>query len=123
MWAEHSWSAWPHGPKLAEDAFKRLSAACMADSSQDRFAQAALTRAQKDQIITPAQVAAVRVPTLGVVGSLDPYLADFRALKELRPEMRLVVVDGATHGGERAAGRRPEFITSVRELLASDQSR
>ena len=30
-----------------------------------------------------------------------------------------VVVDGATHGGDRAAGRRPEFIAAVREFLAS----
>lgn len=112
-----------NGPKLSEDEIKRRSAACMADPNQDRFAQAALTRAQKDQIITPAQVAAVRVPTLGVVGSLDAYLADFKALKELRPAMTLVIVDGATHGGERAVGRRPEFIAAVRELLASSQTR
>lgn len=60
-----------NGPKPTEDEIKRRSAACMADPNQDQFAQAARTRAQKDHVITPAQVAAVRVPTLGVVGTLD----------------------------------------------------
>lgn len=106
-------------PRPSEDEIQRRSAACMADPAQDRFAQAALTRGQKDQLITTAQVAAIRVPTLAVVGSLDGYLPDFQALKKIRPSIRLVVVDGATHGGERAAGSRPEFIAAVHELLMS----
>jgi len=112
-----------NGPKPTEDEIKRRSAACMADPNQDRFAQAALTRGQKDQMITPAQVAAVRVPTLGVVGTLDDYLRDFQELKKLRPDVKLVIVESATHGGDRGAGRRPEFIAAVRELLASARSR
>ena len=111
-----------NGPKPTEDEIRKRSAACMADPNQDRFAQAALTRGQRDQMITPAQVAAVRVPTLGVVGSLDDYLRDFDALKKLRPDVKVVVVEGATHGGDRGAGRRPEFIAAVRELLVSHRS-
>jgi len=111
-----------NGPKPTEDEIKRRSAACMADPNQDQFAEAARVRAQKDQMITPAQVAAVRVPTLGVVGSLDDYLRDFQALKKLRPDIKLVIVEGATHGGDRGAGRRPEFVAAVRELLASVRS-
>ena len=92
-------------------------------SNQDQFAQAALTRAQKNTMITPAQVTAVRVPTLGVVGTLDDYLRDFHALKKLRPDVKLVTIEGATHGGDRGASRRPEFVAAVRELLASARSR
>ena len=104
------------GPKPSEEDIRRRSAACMADPTQDRCAQAALSRGQKDQMITPEQAAAVTVPTLGVVGSLDAYLADFQALKQLRPDLMLVVINGATHG---SAGRRPEFIAAVRARLAA----
>ena len=88
-----------NGPKPDEEEIKRRSAACMADPNQDRFALAALARSRKDGVITPAQVSAVTVPTLGVVGSLDGYLADFQELNKLRPDVKLVVIDGATHGG------------------------
>lgn len=43
--------------------------------------------------------------------------------KKLRPEVKLVIVEGATHGGDRCAFRQPEFIGAVRELLASTRSR
>jgi pimeloyl-ACP methyl ester carboxylesterase len=94
----------------------------MANLDQDRFALAALARSRKDLVITPSQVAAVRVPTLGVVGSLDGALTNFQELKKLRPEVKLVIIDGATHGGERGAMRRPEFIAAVREFIASHRT-
>jgi pimeloyl-ACP methyl ester carboxylesterase len=109
-------------PAISEAEFQRLSAACLGNANVDRFAMAAVSRGMKDQMITSAQVAAVKVPTLGVVGSLDRYLADFQALEKLRPAMRLVVIDGASHGGERGAMRRPEFVAAVRELLAAKRS-
>ena len=105
--------------KPDEAEIRRRSAACLADPNQDRFAQAALTRSRKDVVIPPSQAAAVKVPTLGVVGSLDDYLADFQELKKLRPDVKLVVIDGATHRGERGALRRPEFIAAVREFIDS----
>ena len=111
-----------NGPKPDEEEIKRRSAACMADPNQDRFALAALARSRKDGVITPAQVSAVTVPTLGVVGSLDGYLTDFQELKKLRPDVKLVVIDGATHGGERGAMRRPEFIAAVREFITSNRT-
>jgi pimeloyl-ACP methyl ester carboxylesterase len=58
-----------NGPKPSEDQIKRLSAQCMANRDNDRFAQAALTRSRKGTVLTPSAVAAVNVPTLGVVGS------------------------------------------------------
>ena len=109
-------------PPLSESEIQKLSATCMANPDVDRFAMAAVSRGYKDQRITPAQVAAVKVPTLAVVGSLDGYVADFRALAKLRPDMKLVVIDGASHGGERGAMRRPEFVAAVRELLAANST-
>jgi pimeloyl-ACP methyl ester carboxylesterase len=111
-----------NAPKPDEEAIKRLSAACMANPNEDRFARAARTRSRKDYVITPTQVASVKVPTLGIVGSLDGYLTDFQELRKLRPEVKLVVIDGATHGGARWAGRRPEFIAAVREFIGSNRT-
>jgi pimeloyl-ACP methyl ester carboxylesterase len=105
--------------KPTEETIQRLSAACMANPDQDRFARAARTRAQKDQVITSAQIASVKVPTLAIVGSLDGYLAEFNQLKGMRPDVKLVVIDQATHGGSRGAGLRPEFIAAIGEFLAS----
>jgi hypothetical protein len=66
-------------------------------------------------------VKAIAVPTVGIVGSLDGYLADFKEMQGLRPSMKLVVIDGATHGGPKGAMVRPEFLSAVRELIASHQ--
>ena len=106
-------------PKPSEEELKKASAACMANQSQDRFALAAVSRGMQDQVITPAQVSAVKVPTLGVVGSRDGYLADFQELKKLRPDLKLVVIEGASHGGAAGAMRRPEFVAAVREFIGS----
>lgn len=108
-------------PKPSEEEIRKASVACMANTAQDRFALAAVSRGMHDQVITPAQVAAVKVPTLGVVGSLDGYLADFQQMKKLRPDMRLVIVEGASHGGANGAMRRPEFVAAVREIITSNR--
>jgi pimeloyl-ACP methyl ester carboxylesterase len=108
-------------PKPSAEEIQKRSAACMADPNQDRFALAALSRANKDLSITPAQAASVKVPTLGVVGRLDGYLNDFHALKKLRSDLKLVVIDGASHGGDRGAMRRPEFVAAVREFISSNR--
>jgi pimeloyl-ACP methyl ester carboxylesterase len=107
-------------PKPSDEEIRKASEACMANPNQDRFALAALHRSLPEQAITPEQVKAVKVPTLGVVGSLDPYLADFKELATLRPAMKLVVIDGATHGN---ATQRPEFVAAVREFLKSNTAK
>jgi pimeloyl-ACP methyl ester carboxylesterase len=106
-------------PKPTDQDIRKRSEACMADPGQDRFALAALARSLKDQAITPAQAAAVTVPTLGVVGTLDPAIDDFQELQKLRPALELVVIEGATHGGERSAMRRPEFLAALRRFVAA----
>ena len=110
-------------PKPSDEEIRQRSAACMADPNQDRYALAALHRALGEQAFTPAEAAAVKVPTLGIVGSLDPYLSNFRELQQLRPDMSLVVVENASHGGETGAMRRPEFVAAVREFIAASPAR
>ena len=108
----------PNAPRPSEDSLKVLSKNCFADSTQDRFALAAIARSRADQAFTPAAAAAVTVPTLAIVGSDDPEKAGLDALGQLRPSIKLVVVDGATHGGARGVLRRPELISALREFLS-----
>jgi pimeloyl-ACP methyl ester carboxylesterase len=105
-------------PPPTDADFQAASKACMANPNQDRFALAALHRGFKDLAVTSEQVKAITVPTVGIVGSLDGYLADFRDMQALRPSMKLVVIDGATHGGTKGAMIRPEFLAAVRALIS-----
>jgi hypothetical protein len=82
---------------------------------------AAAARSRGDQRITPAAAAAVKVPTLAVVGSLDPARKGLETLKALRPEIKLVIVDGATHAGDRGILGRPELMTALREFLPANR--
>ena len=106
-------------PPVTDAEFQKLSKACMANPNQDRFALAALHRGFKDLAVSAAEVRAVAVPTVGIVGSLDGYLAAFKAMQKVRPDMKLVVIDGASHGGPKGAMARPEFLAAVRELIAA----
>ncbi len=106
-------------PPPTEDVIQERVKACLADPNQDRFALAALHRGFKDLAVTAEQVRAIRVPTVAIVGSLDGYLPDFKEMQALRPGMRLVVIEGASHGGPKGAMARPEFVAAVRELLAA----
>jgi pimeloyl-ACP methyl ester carboxylesterase len=85
-------------------------------SGQDRKALAAVRRANHGEAVTEEAMAAVRVPVLGVVGSLDPYIAGFRRLHRVMRTLHLVVVEGGTH---QTTSRRPEFIQAVEAFLES----
>ena len=64
----------------------------------------------------PARAAAVRVPTLGVKGSLEPQ-GGLERLKALRPDFKLVVVSGATHN---SVVQTPELLRNIREFIRSN---
>ena len=83
-------------------------------NGKDQLALAAVRRSNREQAVTEADMAAVKVPVLGIVGSVDAYLAHFRALERLIPHMKLVVIDDATHG---SAPQRPEFVAALREFI------
>lgn len=103
-------------PPLTEPEIAKRSAAALGNPQNDPKAMAALTRSFRDQVITPAQAAAVKVPTLGIVGSRDStMLEQLKKLQGYRPAMPLVVIEGATHGD---VSKRPEFIAEVRKFIA-----
>ena len=113
----------PNAPRPSEDSLKVLSAKCFADTTQDRFALAAVIRSNGDQAITPAATAAVTVPTLGIVGSDDPEKAELEALERIRPSAKLVVLEGATHAGPRGILGRPELLTALRAFFADHRAK
>lgn len=110
-------------PKPSEEAIKIASDGCLADPNMDRFAIAAITRSRSDQVIAPAVASMVQVPTLAIVGNQDNFVTPLRVLNELRPNLQLVIIDGATHGGPRGILTRSELTDTVREFLLVNQIR
>jgi len=85
----------PGTPLPGEDEMRSISAKFL--EGKDRRALAALRRSNKAQVVSPGEMAAVRVPVLGIVGSNDPYRASFDELRKIMPALQVVVLDGATH--------------------------
>ena len=59
------------------------------------------------------------MPLLAVVGSADGVKPDVDAFKRQKPELKLVVIEGAGHAG---ATSRPEFKAAVREFLLAHRA-
>ena len=104
---------WPHGElPPTEERIRELSAAQLV--GQDPRALAAVRLSNPAQVVTLAQMAAVTVPTLGVVGTADPYLSQFLELKAVMPQLDLVTIEAASHG---SAPGRPEFSQAILAFL------
>jgi pimeloyl-ACP methyl ester carboxylesterase len=105
----------PGQRKPTDEEIRERSAQRLA--GQDPKALAAVRRSNRAQVVTEAQMAAVKVPTLGIVGTDDPYQRDFVRLKAAMPALeRLVAIPNATHD---SAPRRPEFSAALLEFLGS----
>jgi pimeloyl-ACP methyl ester carboxylesterase len=105
----------PSATQPPDDSLAVLSAACRA--AQDPLALAAVTRSRPDHVIATAAAAAVKVPTLAMVGTDDPMKAGLDALVRIRPSVKLVVLSGATHDGARGILGRPELKKELKEFL------
>ena len=65
---------------------------------------------------------AVKVPTLGIVGSLDTVpLGDLQELKRLRPDMKLVVLEGVSHTGRTGLQAQPALVAEIRAFIAASR--
>lgn len=100
------------GPRLTEEQVRAESGRRL--TGLDTTALAALRRSMRDTVVSPAQIAAIKIPTLGIVGSADPALKDFRKLQKLLPTLQLEVIDGASHV---ATPTRPEFVRTILRFL------
>ena len=61
----------------------------------DRLAMAALVRSRGEQAFSAEDMAAVQVPTLGLIGSADANLAAMNQLPSVLPTLKVVVIEGA----------------------------
>lgn len=93
-------------------------------ADNDPLAHAALMRARRALIVADADIAAVRVPTMAILGSADPALPRVQALKKRWPALKLTVIEGATHSARHARSllNRQEFVAAVREFIAATPS-
>ncbi len=105
-------------PPPSDDAIRARSREIAASS--DVQAHAALMRARRALLVSDAEIAEVRVPSLAVVGSADPALPRVRAMQKRWPGLRVEVVAGAAHPTvhERGVPRRPEFAQAIRRWIA-----
>ena len=102
----------PGAPLPSAEEMKKISDEFLA--GKDRYALAAMRRSNRLQVVTPEEMAAVRVPVLGIVGSADPYRSSFDALTKIMPQLELVVLEGATHLN---APVHAAFVPSVLDFL------
>jgi pimeloyl-ACP methyl ester carboxylesterase len=106
-------------PKPTDEQIQERSRQLLARN--DRLAMAAIVRSRGEQTVSAAEMAAVRVPTLGIIGSADANLPAIQQLASVLPTLTVVVVEGATHGGALGVTRRPEFIEQFRAFTAAHQ--
>jgi pimeloyl-ACP methyl ester carboxylesterase len=112
----------PPNAKPTEEEYRRREAQCRADPDFDQRSVAASLRGYHDQAVTPDQMRAVRVPTLGIVGTLDHTLNEMQELKRLRPDMKLMLLEGVSHTGPTGIQGRAELPAAIREFIASQRS-
>ena len=110
-------------PAPTEEAIRARSREIAASS--DVLAHAALMRARRALLVSDAEIAKVRVPTLAVVGSVDPALPRIQAMVKRWPGLEVEVVPGAAHPTvhERGLPRRPHFAHAIRRHIAEAQGR
>jgi len=94
---------------------------CRANKNFDQYSTAASIRGYKDQAVTADQMKTVKVPTLGVVGTLDHTLKEMQELKLLRPAMTLVLVESASHSGLAGIQGRLELVVALREFIGAQR--
>ena len=89
-------------------------------ASSDVRAHADLMRARRALLVSDAEMAAVKVPTLAVVGALDPALPRVQAMRKRWPLVEVEVVPGAAHPTvhERGVPRHPAFLAAIRRWIA-----
>jgi pimeloyl-ACP methyl ester carboxylesterase len=87
-------------------------------AANDVKALAALWRGYKTLGVSDRQLAALKIPSIVLVGSEDISAAGVPQLNKTQPQIRTLVVAGAQHGGPDGVMRRPEFMSALRQFLA-----
>ena len=108
----------PPGTTTPSDAeLRKLVAPLVA--ANDVKALAAMWRGGAFPLTTDAALAAAKFPMIEIIGTLDPSVSEAEPLRKAHPHIRMLILEGATHGGEQGVLRRPETLPALRELWAS----
>ncbi len=107
-------------PKPSEEVIEQRSRASL--GRNDPLALAAVQRSNRQQAVTLADVRALSMPLLAVIGSADPIKAGVDAFSKAKPDLKVVVIDGATHSGARGAPSRPEFAAAIHDFLVAHRA-
>jgi pimeloyl-ACP methyl ester carboxylesterase len=108
-------------PLPADDELRKLVAPLVA--ANDIKALAAMWRGGAFLIAEDRALKAARFPMIEIVGSLDGNVKDVEPLRKAHPQIKTLIVDGATHGGEQSVLRHPETITALRALWSGSKKR
>jgi pimeloyl-ACP methyl ester carboxylesterase len=88
------------------------------EATHDVKALAAVLRGMKDLAVSDEKLKANRVPTLALIGELDPLKKSVDELKGRMGHLQIVVIDGADH---LTAFRRPEFVKELSAFLGKQR--
>jgi len=113
----------PKGEPLSEAQIRERSRQIL--GTNDPQAVAAFVRGGVSLAVSEADLQAVRVPLLAIVGSNDPALRGVNELKALLPDMSVTVIDGGVHIAteERGTPRFPEFVEAIRAFVKAHATR
>jgi pimeloyl-ACP methyl ester carboxylesterase len=83
--------------------------------TNDPKALAACVRGMPRLFVTEDQLRANKVPTLALIGEIDPLKLGVDEMKKVMPDLKVEVIEGADHMN---AFRSPKFIEDLQEFLA-----
>jgi pimeloyl-ACP methyl ester carboxylesterase len=112
----------PIGAPMPSDEELRKAVAPLA-AANDVQALAAMWRGGAFLPTTDAALKAAKFPMIEIIGTLDPAVSEVEPLRKAHPQIKTLVLEGATHGGEQGVLRRPETMTALRELWSRGRSR
>jgi pimeloyl-ACP methyl ester carboxylesterase len=101
-------------PVPSDDELRKMVAPLVA--ANDVKALAAMWRGGGFPLTTDAALKAARFPMIEIIGTLDPAVSEVEPLRKAHPRIKVLVLEGATHGGEQGVLRRAETMTALREL-------
>jgi pimeloyl-ACP methyl ester carboxylesterase len=108
----------PAGQPMPSDAELRKAVAPLV-AANDVQALAAMWRGGGFLLSDDTALKNATFPMLEIMGTLDSNMARVEPLRKAHPQIKTLIVEGATHGGEQSILRRPETIQALRELWAS----
>jgi pimeloyl-ACP methyl ester carboxylesterase len=101
-------------PKATAEQIKLINERILARNDAKALGAVMRGMASKDFQLSTDLVKAIKVPMVAIVGALDPLKARVDALKELRPDLPVVVIPDADH---IAPLGREEFVNGVKDFL------